>query len=83
MSQDQLFPHPRRIVTGHDTEGNSIVVKDSVIPCLPTPVKCNFAVLYETSQVSAGPQLSHRLASRHPTKSTSPKPGGKDDPEEK
>ena len=46
---EQLFPHPRRIVTGHDSSGNSIVVKDSEIECKPTPVKCNFAVLWETN----------------------------------
>lgn len=45
-----LLPDPRRIVTGHSPEGKAIVVADSSIPCLPTPVKCNFAVLYETHQ---------------------------------
>ena len=44
-----MFPHPRRIVTGHDSSGNAIVIKDSQIECKPTPVKCNFAVLWETS----------------------------------
>jgi hypothetical protein len=45
-----MFPDPRRIVTGHDDKGRSIVVADSTIPCEPTPLKCNFAVLYETYQ---------------------------------
>ncbi|KAJ5099950.1 hypothetical protein N7532_006951 [Penicillium argentinense] len=45
-----LFPHPRRIVTGHDDHGNAIIVADSLIPCQPTNIKCNFAVLYETHQ---------------------------------
>lgn len=45
-----MFPHPRRIVTGHSPDGTAIVVDDGVIPCLPTSVKCNFAVLYETHQ---------------------------------
>ena len=43
-----LFPDPRRIVTGHSAEGKAIVVADGTVPCLPTEVKCNFAVLYET-----------------------------------
>jgi hypothetical protein len=45
-----LFPDPRRIVTGHNESGRSIVIADSTVPCEPTPVKCNFAVLYETHQ---------------------------------
>ncbi|KAJ5891364.1 uncharacterized protein N7473_007592 [Penicillium subrubescens] len=45
-----MFPHPRRIVTGHNSQGAAIVVDDDVIPCLPTSIKCNFAVLYETHQ---------------------------------
>lgn len=45
-----LFPNPRRIVTGHDDHGKAIVVADSLIPCEPTKIKCNFAVLYETHQ---------------------------------
>jgi hypothetical protein len=45
-----LFPDPRRIVTGHDEAGRAIVVADSTVPCEPTPVKCNFAGLYETHQ---------------------------------
>jgi hypothetical protein len=48
-----MFPDPRRIVTGHNESGKSIVVDDSTIPCEPTPVKCNFAVLYETHQFPA------------------------------
>ncbi|OAA68001.1 Cupin, RmlC-type [Niveomyces insectorum RCEF 264] len=46
----KLFPDPRRIVTGHNAEGKAVVVADSTIPCVPTAVKCNFAVLYETHQ---------------------------------
>jgi len=48
-----VFPDPRRIVTGHDEQGNSIVLKDSRIPCDPTGVKASFAVLWETSQFPA------------------------------
>ncbi|KAI9934822.1 hypothetical protein MW887_000439 [Aspergillus wentii] len=48
-----MFPHPRRIVTGHSPQGAAIVVDDNVIPCLPTSIKCNFAVLYETHQFPA------------------------------
>ena len=47
---ENLFPHPRRIVTGHDNDGKAIVVADSLIPCEPTRINCNFAVLYETHQ---------------------------------
>jgi len=43
-----MFPDPRRIVTGHSPEGKAIIVADSTIPCLPTQVNANFAVLYET-----------------------------------
>jgi len=48
-----MFPDPRRIVTGHDDQGNAVVLKDGRIPCEPTPVKCNFAVLWETDQFPA------------------------------
>ncbi|KAI1113206.1 hypothetical protein F5Y14DRAFT_227395 [Nemania sp. NC0429] len=48
-----LFPDPRRIVTGHDDAGKAIVVADDTISCEPTPIKCNFAVLYETHQFPA------------------------------
>ncbi|KAL7783859.1 hypothetical protein V8C37DRAFT_26762 [Trichoderma ceciliae] len=48
-----LFPDPRRIVTGHNSEGRAIVVADSPVPCLPTPTGANFAVLYETHQFPA------------------------------
>lgn len=43
-----FFPDPRRIVTGHSSEGKAIVLADDTVPCLPTSVKANFAVLYET-----------------------------------
>ncbi|KAL7942525.1 hypothetical protein V8C42DRAFT_331254 [Trichoderma barbatum] len=45
-----MFPDPRRIVTGHNSEGRAIVVADSTIPCQPTPIGANFAVLYETHE---------------------------------
>ncbi|KAF2789504.1 hypothetical protein K505DRAFT_328187 [Melanomma pulvis-pyrius CBS 109.77] len=48
-----LFPDPRRIVTGHNDSGRSIVVADGTIPCEPTPLNCNFAVLYETQAFPA------------------------------
>lgn len=44
------FPDPRRIVTGHNSEGKAIVVADSIVPCLPTPIGANFAVLFETHE---------------------------------
>ncbi|GJN83988.1 hypothetical protein PLIIFM63780_007539 [Purpureocillium lilacinum] len=47
------LPDPRRIVTGHDEAGNAIFVADSAIPMAPTPVECDFAVLYETHQFPA------------------------------
>lgn len=53
MSEQPLFPHPRRVVTGHDEHGNSIFVADSQVPCVPTPANCNFAVLYETHEFPA------------------------------
>ena len=48
-----LYPDPRRVVTGHDKAGNSIVVADTRIPSLPVPIDCNFAVLYETHEFPA------------------------------
>jgi hypothetical protein len=48
-----LLPDPRRIVTGHNESGRSIIVADGIIPCKPTAIKCNFAVLYETHQFPA------------------------------
>jgi hypothetical protein len=48
-----LLPDPRRIVTGHNESGRSIVVADNIVPCEPTPINCNFAVLYETHQFPA------------------------------
>jgi hypothetical protein len=47
------FPDPRRIVTGHNSEGRAVVVADGPIPCVPTPTGANFAVLYETHQFPA------------------------------
>lgn len=47
------FPDPRRIVTGHDEQGNAIVLKDSQVPCVPISADANFAVLWETSQFPA------------------------------
>ncbi|OPB47067.1 hypothetical protein A0O28_0071910 [Trichoderma guizhouense] len=44
------FPDPRRIVTGHNSEGKAIVVADGTIPCQPTPIGANFAVLFETHE---------------------------------
>lgn len=45
-----MFPHPRRIVTGHNPDGAAVVVDDREIPCVPTATNANFAVLYETHQ---------------------------------
>ncbi|KAK4085118.1 uncharacterized protein Triagg1_108 [Trichoderma aggressivum f. europaeum] len=44
------FPDPRRIVTGHNSEGKAVVVADGTIPCQPTPIGANFAVLFETHE---------------------------------
>ncbi|EFW99678.1 cupin domain containing protein [Grosmannia clavigera kw1407] len=44
-----LFPHPRRVVTGHDKNGRAIVVADGPVPVMPTPTNdVNLGVLYET-----------------------------------
>jgi hypothetical protein len=43
-----FYPDPRRVVTGHDDNGNAIFVADSQVPCVPVPANCNSAVLYET-----------------------------------
>ena len=48
-----MYPHPRRVVTGHDQARNAIFVADSLIPSLPVPINCNFAVLYETHKFPA------------------------------
>ncbi|KIL85000.1 cupin 2 domain-containing protein [Fusarium avenaceum] len=45
-----LYPHPRRIVTGHDENGHAVFMADNRVPCLPMAVDCNFAVLYETHE---------------------------------
>ncbi|KAH6959458.1 cupin domain-containing protein [Fusarium avenaceum] len=45
-----LYPHPRRVVTGHDENGHAVFVADNRVPCLPMAVDCNFAVLYETHE---------------------------------
>lgn len=64
MPQDQMFPHPRRIVTGHDTSGNSIVVKDSQIPCLPVRRSLSLSL---PSLVSAPSLLRRPPPTRPPT----------------
>jgi hypothetical protein len=48
-----LFPDPRRVVTGHDENGNAILAKDSLFPMQPTPLNADFAVLWETHQFPA------------------------------
>lgn len=51
MSREMsLYPHPRRVVTGHDENGHAVFVADSRVPCLPVAINCNFAVLYETHE---------------------------------
>lgn len=49
----QLFPHPRRIVTGHRPDGTATVLSDTVIPCDRKPTGSNYAVLWETASVPA------------------------------
>ncbi|KAH8689531.1 hypothetical protein BGW36DRAFT_391015 [Talaromyces proteolyticus] len=48
-----LFPAPRRVVTGHDDNGNAVYVDDKQIVPEPTGFDCDFAVLYETHQFPA------------------------------
>lgn len=48
-----LFPDPRRIVTGHDGQGNAIVLRDSRIKTEPSGFNANFAVLWETDRFPA------------------------------
>lgn len=43
-----LFEDPRRIVTGHNSEGKSIVVADGPVRCETIKDGAGFAVLYET-----------------------------------
>lgn len=50
---EPLFPHPRRVVTGHDEHGNAIYVDDKPIPTEATKLNANFAVLYETHEFPA------------------------------
>lgn len=45
---EPLFPNPRRVVTGHDDQGNSTYIDDKQIPMFRTPFDCDFAVLYQT-----------------------------------
>jgi len=45
-----MLPEPRRIVTGHNDQGQAIVIKDSRIPCEPTGFNADFAVLWETDK---------------------------------
>jgi hypothetical protein len=48
MDTTKMFSDPRRIVTGHSEAGRAIITSDKAIPCVPTPINCNFAVLWET-----------------------------------
>jgi hypothetical protein len=48
-----LFPDPRRVVTGHDENGNAILVKDSLSPMELSPLNAYFTVLWETHQFPA------------------------------
>lgn len=48
-----MFPAPRRVVTGHDDQGNAIYVDDKQIEPQPTGFDCDFAVLYETHRFPA------------------------------
>lgn len=48
-----MFPEPRRVVTGHDKDGNAIIVADSTVPVTTVSPNLNFAVLYETHQFPA------------------------------
>jgi hypothetical protein len=62
MSDEQYYPHPRRIVTGHDDKGNSIVVNDGEIPCLPV---CTSSYVLHLDNVAAGPDFAaHRICPR-------------------
>lgn len=45
-----MFEDPRRIVTGHNQEGKSIVVADGPVRCETIKDGAGFAVLYETHE---------------------------------
>lgn len=45
-----MFKDPRRIVTGHNPEGKSIVVADGPVRCETIKDGAGFAVLYETHE---------------------------------
>ncbi|KAI9152039.1 Cupin domain containing protein [Paramyrothecium foliicola] len=47
------LPDPRRVVTGHDGNGNAIFVADSKVPVETISKELSFAVLYETHQFPA------------------------------
>lgn len=59
-----LYPHPRRVVTGHDKAGNAVFVADSQIPAVAVPANCNFAVLYETGEFPASNDVWEDPASK-------------------
>jgi hypothetical protein len=50
---EPMFPNPRRVVTGHDDEGNSTYIDDRQIPMFRTPFDCDFAVLYQMTEFPA------------------------------
>ncbi|OQV04671.1 hypothetical protein CLAIMM_09522 [Cladophialophora immunda] len=47
------LPHPRRIVTSHDAEGEAIFLADSHIPLEATKLGASLGVLWETKQFPA------------------------------
>ncbi|TQV92722.1 hypothetical protein V2A60_009186 [Cordyceps javanica] len=47
------LPHPRRVVTGHDSAGKAIYLEDSEVKAVPVSDSVNFAVLYETHEFPA------------------------------
>lgn len=47
------LPHPRRVVTGHNSNGKAIYVDDGVVPATRIDDSINFTVLYETHEFPA------------------------------
>lgn len=68
------FPHPRRIVTGHDDNGKAVYLKDHTIDPEQSNMDASFAVLWETHEFPANNNGFHDPITE-PTKSLSNKDG--------
>lgn len=47
------LPHPRRVVTGHDSASKAVFVDDGEVAAVEITDTVNFAVLYETHEFPA------------------------------